>query len=303
MKQSDTTPYRPDGRVLLAAGLTVVLWASAFAGIRAGLQSYSPASVATLRFLTASVVLIIYGLLARIPLPALRDVPGIALTGFLGLSVYHVALNAGEVSVPAGVASFIIASAPIFMAILAAAFFDERLSIWGWGGIFLCFLGVAIIGLTQGVTEQGLRFEPRALLILLASIMQSLYSVWQKPYLRKYGGLNYATYAVLAGTFFLLVFTPALVREMQTATLEATLAVVYMGIFPGAIAYASWSFVLSKRPASVAGSYLYLVPALAVLIAWVWLGEIPPLVSLVGGALVIVGVLTVNTRGSHIRDP
>ena len=128
-----------------AAALTVVFWASAFAGIRAGLQSYSPESVALLRYLTASICLAVYALLTRMPLPALRDVPGIALTGFLGFSFYNVALNAGEQRIPAGTASLIIASAPVFVALMAGAFYKERLRLRSWLGILLSFVGVAVI--------------------------------------------------------------------------------------------------------------------------------------------------------------
>jgi drug/metabolite transporter (DMT)-like permease len=163
-------------------------------------------------------------------------------------------------------------------------------------GIAVSLLGVAIIGL---VKDREIQLEPRALLVLLAALAQSLYFVWQKPYLKKYGAFNYATYAVLAGTFFLLVFTPGLLRDVGGATRQATWAVIYMGVFPGAIGYASWSFVLSRMPASVAGSFLYLVPAVAAFIAWVWLGEVLTLIALFGGALVIGGVLLVNLLGKR----
>ena len=128
----------------IAAGLTVILWASAFAGIRAGLESYSPASVALLRYLVASVVLLVYAVYTKLPLPDRKDLPQIALIGFLGFSAYNVALNAGEVAVSAGTASFIVASAPIFMALFAVFFLGEKLSPQGWLGITISFAGGGI---------------------------------------------------------------------------------------------------------------------------------------------------------------
>ncbi|MCI0394758.1 MAG: EamA family transporter [Chloroflexi bacterium] len=287
-------PRKIDPKAFLAAAATVVLWASAFAGIRAGLQSYSPASVALLRYLIASLALGLYALVARMPLPRVRDLPGIILVGFLGFTVYNVALNAGEVAVSAGVASFLVASAPIYMVILAILLFKERLNSLGWLGIALSFSGVGLISLA---TDTGFNLNSYALLVLLAALVQAGYSVGQKPYLKRYGALPFTAYAVWAGTILLLIFLPGLIREIKTATPGSTLAVVYMGLFPGAIGYASWSFVLSRLPASVAGSFLYLVPAVAVLIAWLWLGEIPPVSSVMGGVLVVIGVVVVNKRG------
>ncbi len=283
-----------DWIALAGAAITVVLWASAFAGIRAGLQSYSPESVALLRYLTASAVLAGLAIAQKTPLPAREDVPGIALMGFIGFTVYNVALNGGEVSISAGVASFIVASAPIYMVIMARVFFAERLSRAGWVGILVSFGGVAIIALA---TDEGLEINPRALLVLLAAVTQATYFIGQRRYLKRYGPLRFTMYAIWAGTAFLLVYTPGLVAEFPTATASATWAIIYMGVLPGALAYASWSLVLNRVSASVAGSFLYLVPAFAVVIAWVWLGEVPNLMALLGGGLIVVGVIIVNRLG------
>jgi drug/metabolite transporter (DMT)-like permease len=281
-----------------AIAVTVVLWASAFAGIRAGLRSYSPQSVALLRYLTASLTLGIVALVTRMPLPAWKDLPRLALTGFLGFAFYNVALNAGEQSIQAGVASLIVASAPIYVAMLAGIFYQERIPLIAWAGILLSFLGVAVISLQDG---NQIRLSLSALLVLAAAISQAVYSVAQKPLLKRYTPLQFVSFSVWTGTLFLLVFTPGLLAQAPLATPQATLAVVYMGIFPGAIGYACWSFVLSRLPASKAGSFLYLVSGVAILIAWIWLGEVPAVSQLLGGLLVVSGVALVNLLSSHPR--
>jgi drug/metabolite transporter (DMT)-like permease len=288
----------------MAIAGVLLLWASAFAGIRAGLRltpagalgadGYGPGELALLRFGTASTVLALFALATRMRLPDRADVPKIALAGFLGISIYHVALNFGEVTVNAGAASMLISAGPVFTALLSVLFLKERLTKLGWGGIFLAFIGVALIALSSG---KGLSFTPGALLILLAAAVAAVYSILSKQSLRRYAAIEFTCYSIWAGTLPMLVFLPSLLRRFTTAAPPATLAVIYLGIFPAAIAYVLWNQALSRMPASLLSSFLYLTPVIASLIAWVWLGEVPTVLTMVGGTIAIVGVVLVQKWG------
>lgn len=287
-------------RTWVALWVALLLWASAFAGIRAGMArtegfaAYGPGEVALLRFFTASVTFAVLALFRRMRVPARRDVARIALSGFLGISVYHVALNYGEVSVSSGAAAMLIAAGPIFTALMAVAFLNERLNGWGWAGIVLAFSGVVVITLGEGA---GVSFEPRALLVLLAAVSTAAYFVVAKKPLRRYDAVEFTAWAIWFGTVPMLWFAPALLRHLPDAAPSATISVVYLGVFPGAISYALWSYALARMPASRTSSFLYFQPLNAAVVAWLWLGEVPSWLTVLGGVVALAGVVVVNTWG------
>ncbi len=282
-----------DNRTLVAIAVTLLCWASAFAGIRATLDAYTPGEIALLRFLVASAVLAVYAVLTRMPFPKAQDLPAIAFIGFLGVTAYHVLVNYGELTVTAGAASLLVNTTPIFTALLATAFLGERLSLRRWIGIAVSFTGVVLIA---GGETKGLSLDLGAMLILLSAVCISFYNILQKPYLKKYSALQLTTYIIWAGTIFLLPFLPSLIKAVPVAPINATLTLVYLGIFPSAIAYATWSYILAQIPASRAAALLYLVPVLAIVVAWVWIKEVPTVLSLIGGTIVLSGVVLDNTR-------
>jgi drug/metabolite transporter (DMT)-like permease len=290
---------RVDAPTLIALLVTLTLWSSAFAGIRAGLQGYAPGYLALLRFLVASLALAGYAIATRMRLPAKRDLPAIAIAGFLGITVYHIALNYGEVSVTAGVASLLINSEPVFTALLAFAFLRERLSGLGWAGVAISFAGIVLIALGEG---GGIQFDPSVLLVLLAALAASAYFVYQKPYLTHYSALQFTCYTIWAGTLFMLVFLPGLPNAIASAPLDATIAGFYLGIFPAALGYVAWTYLLSRLPATNAASYLNLIPVLSILIAWVWLSEVPTGLALIGGAIAFSGVVLVNSKSQPVPN-
>ncbi|HUI73014.1 MAG TPA: DMT family transporter [Spirochaetia bacterium] len=290
------------GRADLIAVLTIclVLWASAFAGIRLGLRSFGPGELALLRFVIASLSLLVYALITRLPLPAVRDLPMLFLMGFLGFTVYHVGLNAGETVVPAGAASFIIASVPVFSTLLAVIFLRERLTALGWIGVGVSFFGVAIISIGTGT---GLKFEPAALFIVLAALGESIYFVIQKPFLTRYTGLQLTTYTIWTGTIFMMVYLPGLIGELGRASLASTLAAAYLGVFPAAIGYVLWSIALSRADVSRVTSTLNLSPIISLIIAFLVLAEVPTALSVVGGVITVAGVILLNTLGKRTAQP
>lgn len=253
--------------------------------------------MALLRFLVASAAFAVLALARRMRLPALRDVPRIALAALCGITIYHLGFTFGESTVTAGAAALIIASGPIFTALLSMAFLGERLNAWGWGGVLLAFSGVTLIALGEG---GGFSVERGALFVLMAAIGTAFYFVLSKGPLRVYGALEFTSYAVWFGTVPMLLFLPGLAAQVSAAPAWAIATIVYLGVFPGAVSYALWSYGLARMPATKTASFLYAQPVLAALIAWVWLREVPAWLTIAGGVVALAGVVVVGTRGKAV---
>jgi len=287
------TQHRSAWRTYAALTAVLLLWPSAFVGIRASLQFYSAGEVALLRYLVASLVLIVYCIAKKVPLIPLRDWPLTAVAGFMGFSLYSVAVNRGEATVTAAAASFIVNTVPIFSSLLAVAFLGERTRAVMWFGTFVSIVGTFVIALGEG---KGIHFDSGVLYLLVAAIAQAVYFVLQKPLLSRHSALQVTSLAIWTGTLLLLPYLSGLWLDVPRAPHAATIAVLYLGTFPTIIGYVAWAYVLSKMPISSASPFLYIVPVNTILIGWIWLREMPSGLSIAGGCLSLLGVAIMKRR-------
>lgn len=279
---------------LLALALTVVLWASAFPAIKVGLDGYGVAGLSFARLAVASAVLLLAAPVLKVRVPSKQDLPLIAVCGLAGMSAYQVLLNWGEVHVPAGTASLLVSVAPVFSVLLATAFLGERLTAAKVLGSAVALGGSALIALGS-----GLSYAAGAWVVLAAAAVQGIYHTCSKPLLKRYTGLEVACYAMWSGTFFLLPLAPQALRAVEAAPPQATLAVVFLGVLPSAAGFVAWGYAVARHSIAVATGALYLVPAVAIGVAFGWLGEVPTWVDAAGGALSIAGVVLLSlSRGS-----
>jgi drug/metabolite transporter (DMT)-like permease len=276
----------------LAAAGTVLLWASAFPAIAVAVRGLGPAWLAVARLAIASLVLALAAPVMGVRRPAARDLPLIALCGLAGMTGYQLLLNAGERVVPAGTASLLVATAPVYASVLAVVFLGERPGRRWWAGSAIALAGTAVIA-----SSRGLGFGASALLVLAAAVLQGVFHTAQKPLLGRYTGFEVTAYAMWAGTLFVLPWTGSLLRALPHASAAAVGSAVFLGVAPSALGFAAWAYAMARMDVGRVTTSLYLVPAAAIVIALIWLGQRPGPVELAGGAIALAGVMLAGSSG------
>jgi drug/metabolite transporter (DMT)-like permease len=292
---------RQETAALAAAGVTVVLWASAFVAIRSAGQAYSPGAMALGRLATAAVLLVALGLVRRIGWPARAAWPGILISGVLWFGGYMVLLNWGEREVDAGTAALVVNIGPILIALLGGWLLAERVTRPVWAGIVVSFAGTVVVGVSM--SGGGGSSVLGVVLCLLAAASYAAGVVAQKPALRHASALQVTTYGCLIGLIACLPFTGVLITEAARAPLSATLNVIYLGVFPTAIAFTTWAYALARTTAGKMGATTYVVPAIVVGMSWLILDEVPGWLTLAGGALCLAGVAVSRRRAGPAAEP
>ncbi len=269
----------------LALSATVITWACAFPAIRVGLEGFSPWSLGLLRLGFASITLAALATVVRIKVPPRTAWPRVVLAGLLGQTLYQGLLMTGELTVPAGTASILVATAPLFSVVAAAVVLGESMR-GRWTGMVVAFAGTVLVG-----ASLGLGASSAGLFVLAAAVCQGLYHVVVKPLAESVGALSATAWSVWAGSAMALVGLPALRDDVTTASTSSWWAAVFLGVVPSALGYLAWSAAVSRTTIARSTSALYLVPVVALVLAWVWLGERPSPLAVVGGVLAVLGVV------------
>ncbi|QDH67050.1 DMT family transporter [Pseudomonas azotoformans] len=281
-------------KLTLVIASVILCWAYSPIGVHMGLHSYSPGQLALLRFLIASLFMGGVALVMGIGRPRLRDFPWLLVLGFFGVFLHHTAINYGQQWVTAAASSVLAQSAPLFSVLIAFFCLKERVSAWRWGCVLLGLLGVlVVIWGDQGLGE----IDPRGLLILLAAVSWSVYFALQKHYAHRYSPLTMACYMVWAGTLMLCVNLPGLPAAVVQAPLAENVAVLVLGIFPSALAYLAWGYVLKHVEVSRASVAMYLIPPVAMVMAATLLGEHIAVQVMLGAVIVLASVAAISLEG------
>src|SRR4051795_6692806 len=265
---SSEQPPAPRLLPLAAVAVTLVLWASAFVAIRHLGGTFGPGSLALGRLLVGTaglgVTLALRGGWRR---PDGGALPRLIAIGVLWFGVYNVALNAGELRVDAGTAAMLIQLSPVLVAVLAAVFLKERATVWLAAGLVIAFAGVALIA--TSTAGSGPDRDPIGVVLCLVSATAYAISlIFQKPLVSRLSAVQVTWTACTVGAIACLPFAGGLVHESGTASTADLLWVVYLGVFPTAIAFSTYAFALSFMTAGCLSVTTYLVPPITVVLSW-----------------------------------
>lgn len=288
------TDGTPTWLPVTAVAVTLLFWASAFVAIRHLGEDFTPGALSLGRLVVGAACLGAVAATKRLPRPTGREWAAIVAIGVLWFGVYNVALNAGEHHVDAGTAAMLLQVSPIIIAVLATLFLAERFTVWLGLGLALAFAGVVLIGIA---TSTGAGSDViGVVLCLVSAAVYSVSVILQKPLVARLPALQVTWLACTIGAMVCLPFAGQLVDDVRTAPASSIAWVVYLGVFPTAIAFTTYAYALRHMSASSLGVTTYLVPPLTIVMGALFLAETPPGMAYVGGVLALLGVALARRR-------
>ncbi len=278
-------------------GMTLI-WGFNFIIVKSTLAEISPFVFMAARFVIAGVVLLAIVLVWQrgFGIPR-KDWGKVALVGIIGTTIYQPLFLSGLAMTKASNSALILASTPAFIVLLNRFLRGERLAMRGWLGIGLSFLGIALIVLSGG----DLLTDPSALwgdiLILVATICWSLYSVLTAPLLKRFSSLSLTTLSILFGTVPLVIISiPALLAQpWQNISPGGWAGLIYSALFAIVIAYIIWNYGVQKIGGARTAIYNNLTPVIATLAAALFLNEALTPLKIAGAVVIFVGLYLART--------
>ena len=279
-------------RLAYAAMLfNIIAWGMSWVSVRTVLTELDAGQVGALRYLIASAVMLPVWLYRGRPLPDKSDLGLVSLLGLFGFCLYNLGINFGEKPVDAGTGSLLISFQPILVIVIGVLLRREVVSLVAWIGILISMAGVIMtaIGGSAGFT---LNFG--TILILGAALSSAIQTLINKALTKRYHALDVTTWAIWIGTLGLLPFSHDLPEAVRNLSTNGLIHLVFLGVVPAALCYTLFAWVLTRVPIATAMSSVYAIPVFSLIFGWSMLGEQPTALTLIGGAVTIVGVAWVQ---------
>lgn len=273
------------------AMITIASWGLAFVFSRIALMEIHDTTLGLLRNGIASIALIFVIYLFKIPVFERKDTLKFMLSGATGFFLFLLTYNKGAQFVSAGTSSVVMATVPIFTALMASVLYQEKLRWFQWIAILMMFGGILLLTKGQG----GVNANQGIIWLLLASLCLSVYNIIQKRLTKKYSPLQVSVYSILLGTIPFLFFLPRAIPEIKTFSLPLIGIVLTLGLVSSALAYVSWAkaFSLAENTSQVS-NYMFITPILATVFGIFIIQEIPDPHFLLSAGVILFGLLLFN---------
>ena len=293
-------------KAILKALFAVSVWGASFVATKIALQYAAPSTIVWIRFAMGVVIL---GLAARFTgqfsLPQGKDWSYLALLGFLGITFHQWLQSTGLLTAQATTTAWIVATIPVFMAILGLLFLKERLAWYQWTGIALATFGVLLV-VTKGDLRSlatGKFGTPGDFLVLISAPNWAVFSALSRSGLKRYSSTVMMFYVMSFGWIFtsILFFTTSGLSNISSIPWDGWIAILFLGIFCSGIAYIFWYDALKVLPVAQTGAFLYLEPVITVIVATIVIKESILLATLLGGITILFGVWLVNRPNQEVQ--
>ncbi|MFJ9770964.1 EamA family transporter [Kitasatospora sp. NPDC101157] len=304
---SAPTPTRLSGAVWIALAVVYVVWGSTYLAIRIAVETMPSFFSAAARFLTAGLLLAGYLLVRQGPAGLRvrgRQLASAALVGLLLLTGGNGLVVLGETSVPSGLAALLVAAVPLWMVVLTAVGGGERPKRAELAGVLLGLVGLGVLS----APAIGGSVEPiGVVLIICATLAWAAGSFASKKIPMPGNVLAASAYQMLAGGLCNVLIGLARGEQhgldLGAVSGRSWLALAYLVLFGSLLAFTAYAWLLQSAPLTLAGTYAYVNPVVAVLLGWLILAEPLTGPTLAGGAIVVVGVCLVVSVSRRSGSP
>jgi drug/metabolite transporter (DMT)-like permease len=282
---------------VLALIFTVILWGLSFLSIKVAIQVVPPMMLGLIRFIIAAVFL---NIVIRIKEPTTKlkrkDIPLMALSGFLGVTLYFYFENNGVKLLEASTASLIIATIPIFTLIFEAAVFKLRLTKYKLLSVIISFAGVYFI-VDANIYELVSTNTGIGYIFMFGAVLSwVIYTLVTKPLFNKYSQLAIVYYQALFGMIFFIPFAVFETVNLSSINGIVIFNILYLGLFCSAIAYYTYVYAMDHLGVSTSSLYLNVMPVITILGSFFILNEEISLNQIIGGILVVAAVYLINIK-------
>jgi drug/metabolite transporter (DMT)-like permease len=283
----------------------ILIWGINFAVVKAALAEMTPLSFNSLRFLLSSALTLLALKLIERDVGFVRgDWWRLLGLGLIGNTCYQLLFINGIDRTTAGNSALLLATTPIFVSLISAAFGVERVGKWAWVGVFFSFAGIFVVIVGSG-KELSLARETIEgdMLTLIGALAWSLYTVLSKPMLSRYSALRLTALAMAAGTPFIVLFSipQLLAQDWAAVSWRGWLGLFFSGSMAIALAYIIWNSGVSKVGGARTAVYSNLSPVIAAIFAWLTLGEAITAFMVLGAAMIFLGIYLTRKSGQRQR--